>query len=442
MTASSSPWPSIRRTARATAAVALALTACSDPEPLSFGNGHAPGDAAYAGQQLFLTHAWGTEVLGSWPPADFMLSLMDEELFADQYSKFGFIPDPADDFPVGFKRGSVDPTRVAETCGICHVAALPDGTLWLGAPNTRLDFARFRKEVDARWVAAGNPSMMTAVEQSKALIPGPGRFGAESGDYPYSVPADFPPYFTLGERTHLNYMGTGQDLRSEVHFSVYSAGAGSPTNATARVKLPSAAVLGDFLGFFGAMRPPPAPAGLDAAKITRGREVFAAARCDSCHHVGQLALDGVVTLDTSSTARERLPGEDPAFPTGSITTSGVHRVLQDGDPDQPSGMEDEERVSNLLLLVLEQNLAIRRTDGYRVGDLRGLAYTAPYLHNGSVPTLEDLLRPATERPTQWRRGDFLVDTTVRGNGNGGHEFGVTLPEADKAALVEYLKSLE
>lgn len=442
MTASSSLSPLRRLAACAAPAVALVLTACSDPEPLSFGNGHAPGDAAYAGQQLFLTHAWGTEVLGSWPPADFMLSLMDEEAFADQYSKFGFVPDPADDFPVGFKRGSTDPTQVHETCGLCHVAALPDGTVWLGAPNTRLDFERFRLEVDARWVAAGHPSQVSATQATKLLAYGPGRTAADTTDYPYAVPADLPPYFTLGERTHLNYMGTGGDVRTDVYFGVFAFGAGSPTNATARVKLPSAAVIGDFLTFFGAMRPPPPPTSLDTAKVARGRDVFAAARCDSCHHVGQLALDGVVTLDTSSTARERLPGEEPAFPTGSITTSGVHRVLQDGDPDQPSGMEDEERVSNFLLLVLEQNLAIRRTDGYRVGDLRGLAYTAPYLHNGSVPTLEDLLRPAAERPAQWRRGDFLVDTTVRGNGNGGHEFGVTLPEADKAALVEYLKSLE
>jgi hypothetical protein len=52
-----------------------------------------------------------------------------------------------------------------------------------------------------------------------------------------------------GERTHLNYMGTGQDdVRSDVLLRrVYSFGAGSPTNATARVKLPSAAMIGDFL---------------------------------------------------------------------------------------------------------------------------------------------------------------------------------------------------
>jgi hypothetical protein len=33
------------------------------------------------------------------------------------------------------------------------------------------------------------------------------------------------------------------------------------------------------------------------------------------------------------------------------------------------------------------------------------------------------------------------DTTLRGEGNGGHLYGTTLPEEDKNALVEYLKTL-
>ena len=35
----------------------------------------------------------------------------------------------------------------------------------------------------------------------------------------------------------------------------------------------------------------------------------------------------------------------------------------------------------------------------------------------------------------------LHDTTRKGNGNQGHEFGVDLPEEDKAALLEYMKTL-
>jgi hypothetical protein len=63
------------------------------------------------------------------------------------------------------------------------------------------------------------------------------------------------------------------------------------------------------------------------------------------------------------------------------------------------------------------------------------------LHNGSVPTLEDLLSPAASRPQQFGRANFTVDVTVLGNGNAGHEFGTTLSADDKTALIAYLKSL-
>src|SRR3546814_11970501 len=97
--------------------------------------------------------------------------------------------------------------------------------------------------------------------------------------------------------------------------------------------------------------------------------------------------------------------------------------------------------------------------------LDGLWLRAPYLHNGSVPTLRDLLKPAAARPKAFWRGDdvydpvnvgfvtnvparegvefFRYDTTVPGKSNAGHEgaaFGTALPEADKDALVSVIKS--
>ena len=87
---------------------------------------------------------------------------------------------------------------------------------------------------------------------------------------------------------------------------------------------------------------------------------------------------------------------------------------------------------------------------------------APYLHNGSVPTLRDLLKPVAERPKVFYRGydvydpldvGFVTqgpaaerigtryDVNERSSGNQGHEFGVQLPESDKEALIEYLKTL-
>ena len=87
---------------------------------------------------------------------------------------------------------------------------------------------------------------------------------------------------------------------------------------------------------------------------------------------------------------------------------------------------------------------------------------APYSHNGSVPTLRDLLEPVDRRPTSFCRGynvydpvnvgfessapkaanaGWRVDVTVRGNGNQGRPYGTDLTGAEKQALLEYLKTL-
>ncbi|HLL04520.1 MAG TPA: di-heme-cytochrome C peroxidase [Myxococcaceae bacterium] len=95
---------------------------------------------------------------------------------------------------------------------------------------------------------------------------------------------------------------------------------------------------------------------------------------------------------------------------------------------------------------------------YKARPLNGTWASSPYLHNGSVPTLYDLLLPPAQRPQTFAVGrweydprkvgyvsdgqvPFVFDTRVTGNSNRGHEFGVTLPDADRWALVEYLKTL-
>lgn len=106
----------------------------------------------------------------------------------------------------------------------------------------------------------------------------------------------------------------------------------------------------------------------------------------------------------------------------------------------------------------------RKTNGYANSPLDGIWARAPYLHNGSVPTLRDLLNSPSERPAVFYRGDdeydpvnvgfrsdrsengegkklFRFDTTIPGNGNGGHYYGTDLTDDQKAALVEYMKNL-
>ena len=110
---------------------------------------------------------------------------------------------------------------------------------------------------------------------------------------------------------------------------------------------------------------------------------------------------------------------------------------------------------------------------YKVRPLNGVWATPPYLHNGSVPTIEDLLGDPEKRPTKFYLGSreydpvklgyktdpitngFEFDTSIRGNSNRGHEFrkeyskdkeikgviGPALSADDRKALIEYLKTL-
>jgi hypothetical protein len=79
----------------------------------------------------------------------------------------------------------------------------------------------------------------------------------------------------------------------------------------------------------------------------------------------------------------------------------------------------------------------------RAAPLVAVGATAPYLHNGSVPTLAALLEPAARRPASFPLGaaGFVLDTRLPGNANAGHEFGTALSAADKQDLIAFLESL-
>ena len=105
----------------------------------------------------------------------------------------------------------------------------------------------------------------------------------------------------------------------------------------------------------------------------------------------------------------------------------------------------------------------KKTGGYANHPLDGIWARSPYLHNGSVPTLRDLMNSTPDRPKLWYRGSdiidldnvgyrsdenaggtFVYDTSILGNSNTGHEgadYGTDLPDADKDAIVEYMKTL-
>lgn len=198
-------------------------------------------------------------------------------------------------------------------------------------------------------------------------------------------------------------------------------------------------------------RPPPFPGPLDEAKALRGRGLYAA-RCASCH--GETSA-GLVDVRLVSYPNRLSPSDE-------IGTSPTRWQAIDG-----------ELLAAVSRTAIARHAAPAASGGYVAPILSGLWATAPYLHNGSVPTLWHLMHPE-ERPERfqvgghaldWRRlgiagatnaaGEYvypdgyvpwsepeLYDTRLPGLENSGHgrEF-EGLSEDEKDALLEYSKVL-
>ena len=104
-----------------------------------------------------------------------------------------------------------------------------------------------------------------------------------------------------------------------------------------------------------------------------------------------------------------------------------------------------------------------KVNGYIARTLDGIWMQGPYLHNGSVPSVGELLKAPAQRASTFYRGNNLLnpqelgfvsdlaqekglhfalfDTHQTGNSNAGHEYGTALSDHDKKAILEYLKTL-
>jgi hypothetical protein len=118
------------------------------------------------------------------------------------------------------------------------------------------------------------------------------------------------------------------------------------------------------------------------------------------------------------------------------------------------------RIRGLLANLFEPPASGDGGAAYESRVLDGIWATAPYLHNGSVPDMVELLKPPAERPTKFYVGNwefdperlgfdwqspspntFEFDTSKTGNSNSGHDYGTGLDDQDRLALIEYLKTL-
>ena len=233
---------------------------------------------------------------------------------------------------------------------------------------------------------------------------------------------------------------------------------------------------------------------IDRAKAARGKELFAQ-HCAGCHNsypytwtepnkYGKRFIEvGIVPQSYVGTDPMQFEDFQPYVLTAQLAPYLPEPFR--GKPLAPTGVLTQ-TVSVGLLETAEKKLNLTpeetiRLHGYREFPLPppprrcykaaprdGVWAEGPYLHNGSVPNLYEMLIPARERTkkfyvgqdfdpvkvgvdTSGNSGKFLLDTTLVGNSNAGHSFengplgngviGPLLTDDQRWALVEYLKSI-
>jgi cytochrome c peroxidase len=181
------------------------------------------------------------------------------------------------------------------------------------------------------------------------------------------------------------------------------------------------------------IRPPPYPFGIDLVAAKRGAAHFES-KCASCH--------GGPESD------KRL------YPIGEIGTDPNRAQLF--TQKQAEGFNKFLAELEAVGYVSPKEFGVRSTGKYFAATLNGVWARSPYLHNGSVRTMQELLAPPGERAKTFHRGSrnydatqmgytdegaYVLDTTTNGNANTGHDYGTHLSNAEKGELIEYLKTL-
>ena len=248
--------------------------------------------------------------------------------------------------------------------------------------------------------------------------------------------ADFPAVFDQGHRKtmHLHWDGDNDSLGERNLSAAIGAGVTAKTVDHAAIERNAAWLLN--------LKPPPSPYRPDPAAVDRGKAIYMQG-CAVCH--GWQGSDAYVFEG------DKIGKVEPIENVGT-------------DPNRlnsyTQGFRDWQ-VSTLFAGTPYHFTHFEKTNGYANVPLDGLWLRAPYLHNGSVPTLAALLLPPDRRPKAFVRGAdvidpneggfqapscmpgevgdaFCFDTSARGNSSEGHIYGTDLPDQKKSDLLAYL----
>jgi mono/diheme cytochrome c family protein len=360
---------------------------------------------------------------------------------------------------------------VAPNCLQCH-AQVFDGRLYIGLGNSAIDFSDSKKlnprltafaqamiqRGDPKKYEAAKPFLtaMKAISgQLYTQVRGVNSADRLAGllvahrdpqtlrwsDTPVTdvggavIPTDTPPWWLLKKKHAMFYNGFGRG-----DFGRFLMASNLLTVSDSSEAREVDSHFNDVLAYIYSIQPPQYPAPVNAALARQGGVVFVQ-NCSKCH--GNY-------------------GEEGDYPNLLIPESIIRTdsLLYKSNYQSPQVID---WFNNSWFAQGDHPARLEPFNGYIAPPLDGIWITAPYLHNGSVPTLEALL-DSRLRPAYWSRdfnnpqydyeqvgwkytreegprGTAVYNTTLPGYGNYGHTFGDKLSDHDRKAVIEYLKTL-
>ena len=416
----------------------------------------------------------------------------------DGYGATGVYWTKGDELPVGFSKKTLGVIpRVAPNCAFCHQGSYrlhPDdpATLVPGGPGTRVNIQAYLRFLvkcgtDPRFTP---DNVMAAIEKIDDDMPlweralyryllmpavksafhdqaarfawtnsrpdwGPGRidpfnpvkfFNLDLPDDGTIGNSDIMPLWDLNPAVSdparaysLHWDGLSSSLRETAIAGAIGDGMSYQAFAGTRPTLDA------IIDFIRVQKPPPSPFSatrpvgdpyhVDQSEVDAGKALYQV-HCAACHEPGGARFRTVIPLTELGTDRHRI----------DMWTDAAKERYTNYQEGYDWGFR-----------------AFHKTNGYVANELTGLWLRGPYLHNGSVPTLRDLLAAPADRPKTFYRGYDLIDpvsggfvsqagtpgaqfgtlydTTIPGNGNGGHLYGTDLSDQEKQRLLAFLKTL-
>ena len=331
-------------------------------------------------------------------------------------------------------------------CAECHNRVMPDGSIIKGAqgnPPFDLQFARAIHASSVESAHRGQRVLFAAPVAAQPVVSqldrlSPAQIAAYHETIPAGVlarhgsgsftPVQIPDLIGVDERRYLDHTGLqrNRSLGDLMRYAALNQGAdllsdfgGLIPRADPATHARPAATSGSRYSdeqlyalalYLKSLRPPPNPYPSNAV-TRRGEEVFREQECARCHDPEQGYTNHKLVVAPGFTVPANHPARADILTKRSVDT----------DPS----------------LALQTR---RGTGLYKVPSLRGVWYRSHFEHNGSCATLEDWFDPRrladTYVPTGWKGPPGTTTRAVR-----GHDYGLDLNEADRRALIAFLRTL-